>query len=247
VSQPDPHKYGSISVFFPMHNEEGNIEPQVQAALGVLQGYTDDFEVIVVDDGSTDRTGEIADRLQAENEGVRAVHHPTNRGYGGAVKSGFEAATKELVFFTDGDRQFDLNELGLLLERIEDHDVVLGFRIKRSDAFHRSVNTFLWHRLVRLLFGLRVRDIDCAFKLFRREVLERIGRLETEGAVLSTELLVKISRAGFRVAEVGVHHYPRPTGEQSGASLRVSARAFKELAGLRKRLGSARPPVIGAR
>ena len=237
MNRPDAGSHGSISVFFPMHDEEGNIEPQVETALEVLRGYTDDFEVIVVNDGSKDRTGEIADRLQAEHPEVRVVHHEHNRGYGGAVKSGFEAATKELVFFTDGDRQFDLREIGLLLERIEDHDVVIGYRMKRSDPLHRSLNTFCWHKLVRLLFGLKVRDIDCAFKLFRREVLEKIGRLETEGAVLSTELLVKISRAGFRMAEVGVHHYPRPTGQQSGASLRVIARAFRELAGLRRRLG----------
>ena len=230
----------AVSVFFPMYDEEENVEPTVRKAFEVLPELIDEFELIVVDDGSRDRTAEIADRLAREHPEVRVVHHETNRGYGAAVKSGIAAARHELVFFTDGDLQFDLQEIELLLERIDRYDAVVGYRKRRNDPFHRSVNTFLWNRLVALAFGLRMRDVDCAFKLFRSEALRALPPLSTGGAILSTELMVQLQRSGARFTEVGVNHYPRRRGEQSGASLRVIARAFKELFQLSRRIGRRR-------
>lgn len=230
-------RLSSLSIFFPCHNEEGNVERVVRAALEVAPTVADDFEVIVVNDGSADRTGEIADRLAAEDKRVRAVHHPTNRGYGGALKSGFEAATKDHVFFTDGDGQFDLAELPKLAELAAGapRTLALGFRIKRADPWIRSVNARLYKGLIRLLFGLKVQDIGCAFKLIPRAVLEAV-HLEAEGALISAELLIKAQKAGYVVREVGVHHYPRRAGEQSGANVGVILRTFAELGRLWRRL-----------
>jgi glycosyltransferase involved in cell wall biosynthesis len=142
----------------------------------------------------------------------------------------------DLVFFTDGDLQFDLSELELLLDRIEDADVVCGYRIKRRDPLHRLLNAFLWNRLVRILLGLRIRDVNCAFKLFRRSVLANVGKLETDGAMLSTELMIKLQNKGAQIREVGVHHYPRPAGEQTGANPGVVLKAFRELFAMSHRL-----------
>ena len=217
-----------ISLFYPMHNEEGNIREAVRAALEVLPAVAENYEVIVVDDGSKDGTGRIADELASKDEHVRAVHHPVNRGYGGALQTGFRESRFELVFFADGDNQFDLGEMSKLLERIDDCDMVIGRRVDRKDPFHRKLNAHAWNMLVRILFGLKVRDIDCAFKLIRRRVLESI-KLEATGAMISTELLVKAHAAGFTMEQVPVHHRERLSGEQSGADIRVIARAFKEL------------------
>ena len=217
-----------ISLFYPMHNEEGNIREAVRAALEVLPSLAENYEVIVVDDGSRDDTGKIADDLASKDEHVRAVHHPVNRGYGGALQTGFRESRFELVFFADGDNQFDLGEMSKLLERIDDCDMVIGRRVDRKDPFHRKLNAHAWNMLVRILFGLKVRDIDCAFKLIRRRVLESI-ELEATGALISTELLVKAHEAGFVIKQVPVHHRERLSGEQSGADIRVIARAFKEL------------------
>ncbi|MDP8247080.1 MAG: glycosyltransferase family 2 protein [Candidatus Tritonobacter lacicola] len=221
-------KKHNISLFYPMHNEEGNIKEAVRAALEVLPAVAENYEVIVVDDGSKDGTGKIADELASKDEHVRAVHHPVNRGYGGALKTGFKEARYELVFFADGDNQFDLGEMSKLLERIDDCDMVIGRRVDRKDPFHRKLNAHAWNMLVRILFGLKVKDIDCAFKLIRRRVLEGI-ELEATGALISTELLVKAHKAGFKMEQVPVHHRERLSGEQSGADIRVIARAFKEL------------------
>jgi len=227
----------SLSVFFPCHNEEGNVERVVRGALEVGASVTDDLEVIVVNDGSSDRTKELADRLAAEDPRVRAVHHPQNRGYGGALQSGFAAASKEYVFFSDGDGQFDLGELPRLVGLVADGqcDLALGYRIKRADPFIRSLNAKLYKLLIRLLFGLKVRDIDCAFKLIHRPVLEQV-HVESEGALVSAELLIKAKKSGFRMREAGVHHYPRQVGEQSGANLRVILRTFVEIGRLWRKL-----------
>jgi glycosyltransferase involved in cell wall biosynthesis len=227
----------SLSVFFPCHNEEGNVERVVRAALAVAPTVADDCEVIVVDDGSRDRTAEIAAELAAADPRVHLVRHPTNRGYGGALKSGFAAATKEWVFFSDGDGQFDLAELPRLVALVADGrcDLALGYRLKRADPFIRSVNARLYRGLVRMLFGLKVRDIDCAFKLIRRSVLEKTT-LEAEGALISAELLIKARKAGFRMRETGVHHLPRRAGQQSGASLGVVLRTFREIVRLWRQL-----------
>lgn len=217
-----------ISLFYPMHNEEGNIREAVRAALEVLPSVAKDYEVLIVDDGSKDDTGKIADEIAARNDRVRVVHHPVNRGYGGALQTGFRESRFGLVFFADGDNQFDLGEMTKLVERIGDHDMVIGRRVDRKDPIHRKLNAHAWNLLVRILFGLKVKDIDCAFKLIRRRVLDSI-ELSATGAMISTELLVKAHKAGFTIEQVPVHHRPRVAGEQSGASIKVVARAFKEL------------------
>jgi len=237
ASQPRTPRLPSLSLFFPCYNEEGNVERVVRAALEAAPRVADDIEVTVVNDGSRDRTGEVAARLAAEDPRVRVVSHPANRGYGAALRSGFDAATKEFVFFTDGDGQFDLAELPRLVELIAsgDCDLALGYRIKRADPFIRSLKAWVYRCVIRLLFGLRVRDIDCAFKLLRRGVFDKV-RLEAGGALVSAELLIKARKAGFRMREVGVHHYPRRVGRQGGASLRVMLRTVWELLRLWKKL-----------
>lgn len=222
-----PHLEG-LSVFLPSHNEEANVERVVRGWLEELPRLTDRYEVIVVDDGSRDRTGEIADRLAASDPHVKAVHHPVNRGYGGAVISGIRAATQPWVLLCDGDGQFDPREVELLAARAADHDVIVGWRGRRADHLMRRINGKAWTMLVRGLFGIRIRDIDCGFKLFRRKFLESM-ELHAKGAMISTELMARVAGRGARITEVEVSHLPRLAGEQSGANLKVIARAFKEL------------------
>lgn len=235
----------SLSWFFPAHNEAQNIEPLVEEALRELPLLADRFEIICVDDGSRDGTGAIADRLAAEHpDVVRVVHHPVNRGYGAALRSGFGAARYPLVCFTDGDRQFRIADLGRLIERMSRPvkvgggpdaprpDVVAGYRIKRADPFIRLAYARTYRACLRLFFGLRLRDVDCACKLFRRESLEGI-RLESGGAFLSAELLIKLRATRRSVVEVGVPHHPRPAGQASGANPRVVLRAVRDFWRLR--------------
>lgn len=217
-----------LSAFFPAYNEEGNVEKMVEAFRSVLPQVVDDYEIIIVNDGSNDRTGEIADRLVQEDERIRAVHHERNLGYGAAIQSGVKACQKEYVFFTDGDSQFDVSQLSLFMPFISEYDAVIGYRLHRQDTWIRKWNAWAWNRLVRLLFGLKVRDIDCAFKLFHRKVFEGM-ELEPSGAMISTEMLVKVKKRGFNLIETGVLHSPRLAGRQTGANLRVILRAFKEL------------------
>lgn len=221
-------RLASLSSFVPAYNEEGNVERMVDTLKAVLPQVANDFEIIVVNDGSKDRTGEIADRLAKEDPKVRVVHHEVNMGYGAAVRSGINACQKEYLFFTDGDGQFDVAQLSLLVPLITGHDGVIGFRLNRQDPWIRKLNAWAWNRLVRLMFGLKVKDIDCAFKLFHRRVFERI-HLESSGAMISTEMLVKIKKKGYKLHEVGVFHSPRLAGKQTGANLRVILRAFREL------------------
>lgn len=221
-------KVPSLSVFFPAYNEEANVEKMVRQAQRVLPEVADSWEVIPVNDGSKDRTGEIIDRLAKEDPRVRPVHHEKNRGYGGAVISGYNASKLDLVFFTDGDLQFDLREITLLIEKLDEGDLILGYRMNRRDPWHRKLNAFLWGSLVKMLFGFQVRDVDCAFKMIKRKVVDKV-QLTAGGAMVSTELLARANLAGFRFVEVGVHHYPRTAGTQTGAKLSVILRAFKEL------------------
>ncbi len=217
-----------ISVFFPCYNEEANIKTTVTKAIAVLAQFTDTFEVIVVDDGSTDKTGEIASALAQEDQRVRVWTHESNKGYGAALRSGFAAARYDLVCFTDADGQFDLAEINQFLPLIEKYDVVLGYRIKRQDKFYRKVNTFIYKTAINLFFRLWVKDIDCAFKMFHREVMNSIS-ITSDGAVASAEMLIKAKRQGYRFTEVGVHHYPRLAGQPTGAKLGVIFKAFAEL------------------
>jgi glycosyltransferase involved in cell wall biosynthesis len=250
-----PARVPRLSYFFPAHNEEANIEALVDEALVALPSLAETFEIIAVDDGSKDRTGEIADRLGAEHPDiVRVVHHNPNRGYGGALRSGFETARYELLAFTDGDRQFRVADIGRLTARLAEADrpdVVVGYRIKRADPFLRVAYARTYKLANRVFFGLQVTDVDCACKLFRREALEGL-RVESGGAFFSAELLTKIRQAGHSIAEVGVPHYPRTAGSPTGAKPSVIWRAVKDFWMLRLRLWANRDlamrrgrPILG--
>src|SRR5882672_7629982 len=213
-----------------MYNEEGNIDQAVASALAALAAVSDRYEVIVVDDGSRDRTGAIADRLAAANPLVRVIHHSINRGYGAALRSGFQAASHSLVILADGDNQFDLGELPILIRALEGFDVASGYRIARRDPAIRRLYAFLYNQLARLLFDIQVRDVNCGFKIYRRDLLERLlPQLRSTGALINVEMLARARKLGARVIEVGVHHYPREAGQQTGGSPAVILRAVREL------------------
>ena len=213
-----------------MYDEEANVEHAVTSALAVLAGVTDQYEVIVVNDGGRDRTGAIADRLAAANRRVRVVHHPVNQGYGAAVRSGLAAAQYPLVVLVDGDNQFDLNELAVLLRSAGPHDIVSGYRIVRHDPAFRRLYAGMYNRLVRVLFRIPVRDVKCGFKLYRRAILERLlPQLRSTGALINVEILARARKLGATVTEVGVHHFPRETGQPTGGNPAVIVRAFREM------------------
>jgi glycosyltransferase involved in cell wall biosynthesis len=227
----------SISGVMPAYNEEANIGPMIEEMDRVLSSVSEDYEIIVVDDGSKDNTAKVVMEKAASFPKVRLIRHERNKGYGAAVYSGITAATKELIFFTDSDRQFKLEELRKLLPLIEHADLVAGYRPRRMDPWYRVLFGWGWSLLVTVLFGYTVRDIDCAFKLFKREVMEKVApQIRSFGATFSAEFLIRAKRAGFKFKEVPVTHLPRPAGKQTGARLDVIARAFKELFILRWRL-----------
>ncbi|HUH17449.1 MAG TPA: glycosyltransferase family 2 protein [Methylomirabilota bacterium] len=238
-----------LTFFFPAYNEEENVVETVRRALdeiGPLVGGS--IEVLVVDDGSTDRTPALADDLAASESRVR-VHHQPNRGYGGALRSGFAHASGALICFSDGDLQFDLREMGALLERLDDAtktpvDAVIGYRRRRRDPPHRIFIAKTYNAIVSIAFGLRVRDIDCAMKLFRREVFDGL-RLDADSPFLSAELLIKLKARGERMAQVGVTHYPRAAGTNTGASFRKILRTFRDIGRLRWALWTRRREVLG--
>lgn len=231
---------GSLSLVLPAHNEEANIGIVVAEALAALPRFADRFEVIVVDDGSQDRTGEIVDDLARDYPAVKALHHPANRGYGGALTTGFAATTGDHVMFMDADRQFDIADLALLSPFVADFDVVAGFRMERNDPFIRRVNAEIFNVVVRVLFGVHLRDIDCAFKVFNGPMLRSVG-LEAPGALINTEMQAKLRRQGATVQQVGVHHYPRLAGVATGGSWRVIVRAMRETILLFWRMHNYRP------
>ncbi|MCD6303951.1 MAG: glycosyltransferase family 2 protein [Planctomycetes bacterium] len=223
----------SLSVFLPCYNEQENVRRVVGEVMAFLPAVSDDFELIIVDDGSRDETGRIADELARADERIRVVHHERNLGYGAALRSGFRAAGKELVFYTDGDGQFDITDLAKLLPLIDRYDIVSGYRLKRRDGPIRRLNACLWGLLVRRLLGLRCRDVDSAFKLYRREIFDRM-ELKSTGALIDAEILARATRAGRTLIEVPVTHRPRAAGKQTGANLKVILRALRELLKLRK-------------
>jgi len=225
----------SISVFFPCYNEQDNVTRTVQQAFSVLENLNADFEIIIVNDGSSDATGQIADEIAGRDSRVKVVHHQANLGYGAALQSGFKAASKKLVFYTDGDGQFDINELPPLLPLMEQYDIVSCYRLNRQDSLIRKINGWCWTKLVCLLFGMKIRDIDCAFKLYKREIFDNINLLST-GALIDTEVLARAFRKGYRLTQKGVHHYPRTAGAQTGANLKVILRAFRELLKLHRQI-----------
>jgi len=211
-------------VFFPAYNDSGTIASLVIAARQTASRLTSNFEVIVVNDGSADGTAQIVDELARTYPEVKVVHHAHNRGYGAALRSGFAAATRELVFYTDGDAQYDPSEMAILWHALRGGvDLVNGYKISRSDPYHRILIGRIYHHTVKLLFGLRVRDVDCDFRLMRRSIFERVS-LETSSGVICLEMMKKIQDAGFRVAEVPVHHYHRVYGKSQFFNFR---RLFK--------------------
>ncbi|MFA5238605.1 MAG: glycosyltransferase family 2 protein [Phycisphaerae bacterium] len=225
----------SISVFFPCYNEQENVERTVEQALTVLKKLNAEFEVIIVDDGSADATGQIADEISERDSRVKVVHHHPNLGYGAALQSGFKAATKKLVFYTDGDGQFDISEMPPLLPLIKQYDIVSCYRLNRQDNLIRKLNGWAWTKLACFLLNIKVRDIDCAFKLYKREIFDNI-RMSSSGALIDAEILARAVRKGYCITQKGVHHYPRRAGAQTGANLRVILRAFKELFKLRSQI-----------
>lgn len=217
-----------FSLCFPCYNEQEVIEEVLAGALTVLPEFLDEFEIIVVDDGSADRTAEIVRQIANRDGRVRLISHEHNRGYGAAVATALRAAHGEWIFFTDGDGQFNLLDLPQLLVEAQRADVVIGYRYDRADNRLRRLNAAAWKWLIRCLVGLRVRDLDCAFKLFPRWVVERL-QLTSDGACISAEIMAQCQRGGLKIAEVPVHHYPRSAGTATGANLRVIAKAFREL------------------
>jgi len=204
-----------VSVVLPAYNEEENIADAVNRALEALARVTDDFEIIVVNDGSTDRTDAVADALvQQHHPRVRLVNHRTNAGYGATIRTGFHFAKRDLVFYTDADNQFDISEIAYFIPLIDEYDVIIGFRVYRYDSVLRCMASWIYNRIVRILFRVRVRDVDCSFKLLRREVLEKLT-IECTDFFVDTELVAKARKWNFRIIEKGVRHYPRVAGQTS--------------------------------
>jgi hypothetical protein len=217
-----------LSVVLPAYNEEQVIASTVEQVTHELANLTRDFEVVVVNDGSTDRTGAVLSDLQKLDRRIRVLTHKRNQGYGATLADGFAAATKDLTFFMDSDGQFDIRELKRFLFLIDEYDAVIGYRVKRQDTWMRKLNAWGWKLVVKLALGMHVRDIDCAFKLLRTDFLQR-HPLETRGAMINAELLYRLNAAGCTLREVGVRHLPRRGGRATGANLRVIGRAFREL------------------
>jgi glycosyltransferase involved in cell wall biosynthesis len=213
TTQPPARDARGLSVFFPAYNDSGTIASMVVTAVLTARTLTSDYEVIVINDGSADRTPAILDELARVYPEVKIVHHQKNRGYGGALRSGFATASKTFVFYTDGDAQYDPSEMALLWERMTDEvDLVNGFKISRSDPMHRKIIGRFYHHVVSTLFGLSVRDVDCDFRLMRRSIFDTV-QLEKSSGVICLELMKKIHDAGCRIVEVPVHHYHRAYGK----------------------------------
>jgi glycosyltransferase involved in cell wall biosynthesis len=224
----------SLSISFPAYNEQDNIGAAIEDAVRVAAKLTEDFEVIVVDDGSADNTGEVVREYGQKYPQVRLVEHKVNQGYGAAVYDGLVAGTKDWAFFTDSDLQFVMDEIKDLWALRDQADIIIGYRASRQDPFIRKLNGFGWTWLTNVLFGYVSRDVDCAFKLMSRDVVRTVApKVASRGATLSAEFLVRTKRGGFKFKEVPVTHKPRVAGSQTGAKLHVILRAFKEMAQFR--------------
>src|SRR6266513_628811 len=234
----------SLSVVFPAFNEEANIRAVVEDACRIIPKFAPVFEIIVVDDGSEDRTGEICDDLALEFSDVRVVHHATNRGYGAALKSGIEQARYDVIFFTDSDGQFDLREVATLLEQTDAYDIVAGYRARRHDPPHRLLFAWGWNILVRSVLRTKIRDIDCAFKAFKRHVFDSV-QIHSAGAMVNAEIFAQASAFGMTVKELPVSHFPRLRGESTGDNVAVISKAFRELTGMRRSLRRITPDQRG--
>jgi len=207
------NKY-SISVFFPVYNDEKTIPRIVTTIIPILESITKDYEIILVEDNSPDNSAEVVDTLAKEHKNLRVIHHKKNKGYGGALKSGIRNSTKDLIFYTDGDAQYDVREIAKLIRLIDHVDVVNGYKIKRSDALYRKFFGGIYNIGARILFNIKLKDIDCDFRLFRRKIFKNI-KLYSDTGVICVEMMKKIRQKGFRIKEIPVHHYPRPSGTSS--------------------------------
>jgi len=223
-----PKALTSLSFFFPCYNESLNVSSMIEQAVKVGEEYGVDYEVVVVDDGSRDNSAQIIRGWSAKNPRVRLVQHEHNRGYGAALRTGLASAKKDLVFLTDGDNQFRISDIEKLFSKIDSCDVVTGFRISRQDKAHRRLNGFLWTRLNKLLFNLPVRDVDCAFKLFRRKTLEGL-ELKSDHLLIHAEILARLKKKGYKIEEIGVTHYPRTAGKATATALGSIFKTFGEL------------------
>lgn len=226
-----PRCLTSLSIVFPCYNESGNVGSMIEQAVAVGERYGVDYEVVVVDDGSCDSSAEIIAAHAAKSPRVRLVRHSKNRGYGAALRTGLENARKELIFLTDSDNQFHLADIEKLFSKIDSCEAVVGYRIRRQDKSYRRLNGFLWTWVTRFLFGLRVRDVDCAFKLFRRKAIEGLD-LRSDYLLIHAEILAKISRKGCKIEEMGVTHYPRTAGQATATAPGAILKTFQELARL---------------
>lgn len=222
----------SISAFFPAYNDAGTIAHMVASAKSILESITDDYEIIVVDDGSVDETGQILDQLAKNNSFLHVVHHPTNRGYGGALRTGFATATKDLIFYTDGDGQYDVFDLPKIYDLLSDDvDIVQAYKTNRSDSWVRKLVGRIYQQTVKLLFQLRVRDVDCDFRLMRRRIFAEIV-LNHDSGVICVELVKKIQDRGFSIVEAGVAHYPRTYGRSQFFRIRPLFHTLRDLTDL---------------
>ena len=237
---------GSLSLVLPAYNEEENIRAVVEQALEVLPQYTDVFEIVPVNDGSTDRTGVILDELAQEDDRVRPVSYSKNKGYGGAVTSGFMATQYEYAMYMDSDRQFDINDLSLLAPFVGRYDIVSGFRMERNDPLIRRINAEIFNVAVRSLFGVHMRDLDCAFKLFRGDQVRALDLIST-GALIDCEMQAKLRKQGATLVQVGVHHYPRVAGTPTGGSIKVILKAMRDILILWWKMRDYNPPVSPGR
>ena len=218
---------GTLSVVLPAYDEAANIEAVVSRSITVLEPLVPSFEIVVVNDGSSDGTAEIINRLGQQDSRVRPIHHDRNGGYGRALRSGFDAARGDLIMFMDADRQFDMSDITALLPFVDQYDIVAGYRIDRNDALYRKIYARIFDIAVWVLFGVHLRDVDCAFKIYRGDLI-RAMPLSMPGALINTEMLAMAKRMGASLVEVGVHHYPRTAGKSSGGSPRVVFRAMGE-------------------
>ncbi|MDP3888509.1 MAG: glycosyltransferase family 2 protein [bacterium] len=223
-------KPAELSVFFPAYNEEGAIASTVEKALNVLKSLDlKKYEVIIIDDGSKDNTGKIADQLASKNKIIRVIHQ-TNGGYGYALRNGFDSAKFEWIVYTDADGQFDFSEVVKFLEKAKEAQVIYGYKIKRSDNFFRVLAAYGWELSLLFLFGLKVSDVDTGFKMVHKDVLDKVTPfVSTRGGMINAELAIKAQKAGFKVARVAVHHYPRLTGKSTGVSLKVILNSYRDL------------------
>ncbi len=232
-------KLKELSLFFPAYNEEANLEETVEKSIPHLKKAAKKYEIIIVNDGSKDRTGEIADKLAQKHTFIRVIHHNPNRGYGGAMQSGWYGGKYEWISFIDADGQFDFSEIDKFIQKQAETnaDLVIGYYLKRAVGSMTIFTSKIWEMMVFVLFGLKVTDIDCGFKLVRKKVIETIPHLESmRGPFITSELLIKAKNAGFRFAEVGVHHYPRKGGMATGRSLKVIISGFSDLFRLRMKI-----------